>query len=65
MKTRGARRVVGIDTDERYLPQAKLAAEVSGLDIECHQLSVYDIAQMGERFDVVPFLVFSRRRPVF
>jgi tRNA (mo5U34)-methyltransferase len=26
MKTRGARRVVGIDTDERYLPQAKLAA---------------------------------------
>jgi hypothetical protein len=47
---------VGIDPDERYLPQAKLAAEVSGLDIEFHQLSVYDIAQMGERFDVVPFL---------
>jgi SAM-dependent methyltransferase len=56
MKTRGAARVVGIDPDERYLAQAKFAAEVNGLDIEFHQLSVYDIAQLGERFDVVPFL---------
>src|SRR3954467_15145684 len=34
MKRRGAGRVVGIDSDERYLAQARLAAEISGLEIE-------------------------------
>jgi hypothetical protein len=43
-------------TRRAYLAQAKFAAEVNGLDIEFHQLSVYDIAQLGERFNVVPFL---------
>src|SRR5436190_23952274 len=34
MKRRGAARVVGIDSDPRYLAQARLAAEISGLEIE-------------------------------
>src|SRR5690242_3676365 len=42
MKRRGAARVLGIDSDERYLAQARLASEVSGLDIELARLSVYD-----------------------
>src|SRR5690349_23181339 len=51
MKRRGASRVVGIDSDPRYLAQARLAVEISGLDIELRQLSVYDLEQLGERFD--------------
>ena len=47
MKRRGAGRVVGIDTDARYLAQARFAAEYSGLDIEFRQLSVYDVASLG------------------
>lgn len=56
MKRRGAKRVVGVDSDERYLAQARLAAEVSGLDIELKQLDVYDVGRLGERFDVVLFM---------
>jgi tRNA (mo5U34)-methyltransferase len=57
MKKRGARRVVGIDNDERYLAQARFAAEVSGFsDIEFMKLSVYDVADLGERFDLVLFM---------
>src|SRR3954449_2589444 len=56
MKRRGAERVVGIDFDERYLAQARLAAEVSGLEIEFRQLSVYEVGRLHERFDVVLFM---------
>src|SRR4051812_1481728 len=55
MKRRGAARVVGIDSDERYLAQARLAAEVMGEQIEFRQLSVYEIARLGEKFDLVIF----------
>jgi len=57
MKRRGAARVVGIDHDEAYLAQARFAAEVSGLDdIEFRRLEVYDVAALGERFDLVIFM---------
>lgn len=56
MKRRGAARVLGVDSDPRYLAQARLAAEVHGLDIELRQLSVYDIGELGERFDIVLFM---------
>ncbi len=56
MKRRGADRVLGVDFDERYLAQARFAAEVSGQDIEFRRLSVYDLAALGERFDVVLFM---------
>jgi tRNA (mo5U34)-methyltransferase len=66
MKRRGADRVVGIDFDEAYLAQARFAAEVSEVDIEFRQLSVYDVAQLGERFDVVLFMgvLYHLRHPL-
>jgi tRNA (mo5U34)-methyltransferase len=66
MKRRGADRVVGVDWDERYLAQARFAAEVSGADIELRRLSVYDIASLRERFDVVLFMgvLYHLRHPL-
>lgn len=56
MKRRGADRVMGIDADEQYLAQARFAAEVSGLEIELRRMSVYDVAALEERFDIVLFM---------
>lgn len=56
MKRRGAERVVGIDSEPLYLAQARFAAEVSGVELELHQLSVYDVAKLGEAFDLVLFM---------
>ena len=66
MKRRGADRVVAIDFDERYLAQARLATEVLGFDVEFHKLSVYDLHQLGEKFDVVLFLgvLYHLRHPL-
>lgn len=66
MKRRGADRVLGVDFDDRYLEQARFAAEVTGQDIEFRKLSVYDVAQLGERFDVVLFMgvLYHLRHPL-
>jgi tRNA (mo5U34)-methyltransferase len=66
MKRRGASRVVGIDTDPRYLAQAQLASEVLGHEIELRQLDVYSVAQLGERFDFVIFMgvLYHLRHPL-
>jgi tRNA (mo5U34)-methyltransferase len=66
MKRRGARRVVGIDHDPDYLAQARFAVDVLGWDIEFHQLSVFDVALLGERFDVVIFMgvLYHLRHPL-
>jgi tRNA (mo5U34)-methyltransferase len=56
MKRRGADRVVGVDSDPRYLAQARLAAQVSNLDIELRRLDVYELDRLGETFDVVLFM---------
>ena len=66
MKRRGAERVLGIDSDDRYLSQARLAAEVTGADVEFRKLSVYDLGALGERFDVVLFLgvLYHLRHPL-
>ena len=57
MARRGASRVVGIDSDPRHLAQAKLAAEVLGHhDIEWHQLDVYRVDELREKFDLVIFM---------
>ena len=53
MKRRGARRVVAIDCDEKYLAQARFAAELCDFDIEFRNLSVYQLDRIGEKFDVV------------
>ncbi|MBW6532009.1 TIGR04290 family methyltransferase [Sphingomonas sp. RRHST34] len=68
MKRRGAARVVGIDWDERYLAQARLATETLGYgdSVEFRQLSVYDVAKLGERFDLVIFMgvLYHLRHPL-
>jgi tRNA (mo5U34)-methyltransferase len=67
MKKRGAGRVLGIDSDDRYLEQARLASETLGFeDIEYRNLSVYDIASLGETFDWVIFMgvLYHLRHPL-
>jgi tRNA (mo5U34)-methyltransferase len=67
MKRRGAARVLGIDSDERYLAQARLATSVLGFDdVEFRNLSVYDVAALGERFDLVIFMgvLYHLRHPL-
>ncbi len=68
MKRRGAARVVGIDSDERYLAQARLAAEALGFEasVEFRNLSVYDVGALGERFDLVIFMgvLYHLRHPL-
>jgi tRNA (mo5U34)-methyltransferase len=66
MKRRGAERVVAVDFDECYLAQARFAAEVHEVDIEFRQMSVYDVAQLGEKFDVVLFMgvLYHLRHPL-
>lgn len=56
MARRGADRVLGIDTDPRYLEQARLAAEAAGIDLELRRMSVYEVAALRERFDLVLFM---------
>ena len=66
MKRRGAERVLGVDFDERYLAQARFAAEVRGEDIEFRHLSVYDVGSLGEKFDLVIFMgvLYHLRHPL-
>lgn len=66
MKRRGAARVVAVDSDDRYLDQAKFAAKVLGVEIEFHLMSIYDIASLGEKFDIVIFMgvLYHLRHPL-
>lgn len=68
MRRRGAGRVLGIDSDERYLEQARLAAEVLGYDdeVEFAKLDVYDVGAIGEKFDFVLFMgvLYHLRHPL-
>ena len=66
MKRRGADRVVGIDFDDDYLNQARFAAEVLGFEIEFRKLSVYRVADLREKFDVVIFMgvLYHLRHPL-
>jgi tRNA (mo5U34)-methyltransferase len=67
MKRRGADRVLGIDSDQRYLDQARLASRALGVsDIEYRKLSVYDVGALGETFDWVIFMgvLYHLRHPL-
>jgi tRNA (mo5U34)-methyltransferase len=66
MKRRNAARVVAIDTDDLYLAQARFAAEVLGAEIEFQKLSVYDVASLRQRFDLVIFMgvMYHLRHPL-
>lgn len=67
MKRRGAARVLGLDVDDRYLNQARFAAETLGLEIEFQKLSVYDINVVPGQFDYVLFLgvFYHLRYPLY
>jgi tRNA (mo5U34)-methyltransferase len=66
MKRRGAERVLGIDFDDTYLAQARFAAHMADLDISFAKMSVYDIAALKERFDLVLFMgvLYHLRHPL-
>lgn len=66
MKRRNAGHVVGIDSDPHYLRQARFVAETLGVNVEFQEMSVYDVAQLGERFDLVIFMgvLYHLRHPL-
>jgi tRNA (mo5U34)-methyltransferase len=66
MKRRGADLVVALDFDEAYLAQARFAAEVTGVEIEFHRMSVYDVGRLGRKFDLVLFMgvAYHLRHPL-
>ena len=66
LKRRGAARVLGIDTDDHYLRQARFAAEVTGLEVEFARMGVWDVGSLGERFDLVIFMgvLYHLRHPL-
>ena len=67
MKRRGAERVLGIDVDDRYLNQARFAAEQLSLDIEFEKRSVYEVANLAGQFDYVIFMgvFYHLRYPLY
>jgi len=66
MKRRNADRVVAIDSDPHYLRQAEFAAEQMGLQIEFRLMSVYQIAELRQKFDLVLFMgvLYHLRHPL-
>lgn len=66
MKRRGAARVLGIDSDERYLRQARFAAEVEEAEVEFLRMNVWDVASLQEKFDLVLFMgvLYHLRHPL-
>src|SRR5215510_8665365 len=67
MKKRGADRVLGVDVDDRYLSQARFAAQVLDMDVEFAKCSVYDVDQIPGQFDYVLFMgvFYHLRYPLF
>jgi tRNA (mo5U34)-methyltransferase len=66
MKRRGADRVLGLDSRDEYLAQARFAAEVNNLEIEFRNLSVYEVGSLRESFDLVIFMgvLYHLRHPL-
>lgn len=66
MKRRGADRVIGIDSNEHYLRQARFAAQIEGAEIEFRRLHVWEVGALGEKFDLVIFMgvLYHLRHPL-
>lgn len=66
MKRRGAEWVLGIDTDEHYLRQARFAARTLDIDVEFRRMAVWDVGALGRRFDLVIFMgvLYHLRHPL-
>jgi tRNA (mo5U34)-methyltransferase len=67
MKRRGATRVLAIDVDDRYLNQARFAAQTLDLDIEFRKCSVYEVDSIPGKFDYVLFMgvFYHLRYPIW
>lgn len=67
LKRRGAKRVLGIDIDDRYLAQAHFAAKTLKLDIEFEKRSVYEVDAIEGQFDYVFFMgvLYHLRYPLY
>jgi tRNA (mo5U34)-methyltransferase len=67
MKSRGAKRVLGIDICDRYLDQARLASRTLGLEIELQKCSVYEVDRIAGQFDFVLFMgvFYHLRYPLY
>jgi tRNA (mo5U34)-methyltransferase len=67
LKRRGAERVLGIDVDDRYLNQARFAAETLGLEIEFEKRSIYEVDKVAGKFDYVLMMgiFYHLRYPMF
>lgn len=66
MKRRGAARVLGIDSDEHYLRQARFSAHSLRADVEFRRMTVWEIASLAEKFDLVIFMgvLYHLRHPL-
>lgn len=66
MKRRGATEVIGIDTDEHYLRQARFAAQIEGTPIQFLKMAVWDVAALEKKFDLVIFMgvLYHLRHPL-
>jgi tRNA (mo5U34)-methyltransferase len=56
IRRRGAKRVVAIDSDDRYPSLVRFAVETCAADIEFHRLSLFPAAALRERLDLVHFM---------
>ncbi len=67
LKRRKAGRVLGIDTEELYLNQARIARDELALDIEYQHCSAYDVPSIPGQFDIVLFmgLFYHLRYPLY
>lgn len=67
LKKRGAARVLGVDVDDRYLRQARFAAQVLDLNVEFAKYSVYDVDCIPGKFDYVLFMgvFYHLRYPLY
>lgn len=67
MKRRGAKRVLGIDVDDRYLNQGRFAAKTLGLSVEFEKRSVYEVDNIAGQFDYVLFMgvFYHLRYPLY
>ncbi len=67
LKRRNAGRVLGVDTEELYLTQARLVRDELGLEIEYQRCSAYDVPLLPGQFDIVLFmgLFYHLRYPMY
>ena len=67
LKRRHAGRVLGIDTEEMYLNQARIARDELALEIDYRNCSAYDVLSIEGQFDIVLFmgLFYHLRYPLY